>query len=273
MRVPPRSLIASCAISASLVVATWLPANSAFLQVGGLPGGNAYTPDGQFITPTAAPGSQYFRLSTGLRADGTADAAEAVNSALSPDGKTLLVLTSGYNLNFSKESGTPIQWPVLDPVTGKPTSATTKKAEWVFVFDVTGGGPRKLQQINIPNTYVGLRWDPRGNEFYVSGGGDDLVYAYKAQKDGTYAPDAAQNLPWTVFLNHNTIDNSSMNVYHEVHDGGILKNTAANAAAKGALATGAVVAGIDVSKDGSQLFAANLEDDSLSYVDLVQRKL
>src|SRR5262249_48903027 len=35
--------------------------------------------------------------STGLREDGNADAAQAVNTVLSPDGKTLLVLTSGWN--------------------------------------------------------------------------------------------------------------------------------------------------------------------------------
>ena len=51
-------------------------------------------PTGQILTPTAAPGSTIQVLSTGLREDGNADAAEAVNTALSPDGKTLLVLTS-----------------------------------------------------------------------------------------------------------------------------------------------------------------------------------
>ena len=48
-------------------------------------------PTGQVITPTAAPGSTIQVLSTGLRADGNADAAEAVNTALSPDGHTLQI--------------------------------------------------------------------------------------------------------------------------------------------------------------------------------------
>src|SRR5215471_435870 len=61
-----------------------------------LPVGNfndrSLLPTGQFITPTAAPGSTIQQLATGLRADGNADASEAVNTALSPNGKTLLIL-------------------------------------------------------------------------------------------------------------------------------------------------------------------------------------
>jgi hypothetical protein len=41
-------------------------------------------PSGQVITPLAAPGSTIQVLSTGLRPDGNADAAEAVNTALTP---------------------------------------------------------------------------------------------------------------------------------------------------------------------------------------------
>src|ERR1700733_1834619 len=75
-------------------------------------------PTGQFITPTAAPGSTIQVLATGLRADGNADASEAVNTALSPDGKTLLVMTSGWNKGNDEPNGTPITFPVLDPITG-----------------------------------------------------------------------------------------------------------------------------------------------------------
>src|SRR3984957_12720922 len=75
-------------------------------------------PTGQFITPTAAPGSTIQVLATGLRADGNADASEAVNTALSPDGKTLLVMTSGWNRNNDQPNGTPIKFPTLDPISG-----------------------------------------------------------------------------------------------------------------------------------------------------------
>jgi hypothetical protein len=84
---------------------------------------------GQRITPLAAPGSQVLPLHTDLRSDDNANAANAVTTALSPDGSTLLILTSGYNNSFYKEDGTPIVYPILDPATGLPTSQTTSNAE------------------------------------------------------------------------------------------------------------------------------------------------
>ncbi|MGP6157651.1 MAG: bifunctional YncE family protein/alkaline phosphatase family protein [Vulcanimicrobiaceae bacterium] len=245
-----------------LVSGISLPA-SAFITVGGPPQGPALVPTGLVITATKAPGSTFQRLTTGLRADGTADGAEAVNSALSPDGKTLLVLTSGYNLGFSTESGTPIAWPVLDPKTGLPTATLTSKAEWVFVFDVTGATPTKIQEINIPDTYVGLVWDPSGGRFYVSGGGDDRVYAFK-KSGGKYVADA----PF-VLLGHDDLSTTSP---IPTPDGGILKGTPAGLAAP-ALVTGAMVAGLGISKGGSQLFVANLSNDSMSYIDTATRKV
>jgi DNA-binding beta-propeller fold protein YncE len=259
MRISSRAIIAYGAMIASLATGT---TSVSAQQVGGPPQGPAFIPSGQLITATAAPGSVYLPLSTGLRPDPSADAAEAVTTAISPDGTTLLVLTSGYNMKFTTTSGQAITYPVLDPVTGKPSATTTTKAEWVFVFDVRGHLPKKLQQINIPNTYDGLVWDPAGKRFYVSGGGDDRVYAYKQGSDGNYTPDA----PF-ILLGHNDDQTAPI----PKHNGGILKNTPANAAAKGALATGAIVAGLGLSRDGSQLFAANLENDSVSVVDTAKR--
>src|SRR5947209_2956403 len=63
---------------------------------------------GQRITPSAAPGTQVLRLHTDLRSDENADASNAVTTALSPDGSTLLILTSGSNNSFYKDDGTPI---------------------------------------------------------------------------------------------------------------------------------------------------------------------
>src|SRR5215472_11023229 len=91
----------------------------AFAQSGSghttMPVGNFGTysilPTGQVITPTAAPGSTLQVLSTGLRQDGNADAAQAVNTALSPDGKTLLILTSGWNNGDRRTDGTSITFP------------------------------------------------------------------------------------------------------------------------------------------------------------------
>src|SRR5215471_11920139 len=102
------------------------------------PVGAGLLPDGFSITPTAAPGSIFRGLPTGLRSDGSADANGAVTAALSPDGTALLVVTTGYNKNFSNPDGTPITHSVLDPTTGLPSSTTDSRAEWIFLFDVRG---------------------------------------------------------------------------------------------------------------------------------------
>ncbi|MEH2413834.1 beta-propeller fold lactonase family protein [Nostoc sp.] len=227
--------------------------------VGNSESGAALLPTGQIITPAAAPGSTFAPLGTGLRTDDNADAAEAVSTALSPDGKTLLVLTSGYNQNFNDENtGSTFTYPVLDPLTGKPSGTTTPKAEWVFVYDVTSGKLVKKQQINIPNTYNGLAWAKDGSRFFVSGGIDDRVYVY-ASNGSQYVPDA----PF-ILLGHNSNQTAPFPKY----DGGLLKDTPAKA-----VSTGAVVAGIAVSQDGKTLVAANFENDSISIVDTPTRKV
>lgn len=249
-----------------LLVATALSANLQSVSartnspVGNLKNGGALLPTGQVITPAAAPGSTFSRLFTGLRPEtGGAAAAEAVTTALSPDGKTLLVLTSGYNKDFHNEkTGEVITYPVLDPQTGVASSVTTSNAEWVFVFDVSSGKLVKQQQINIPNTYNGLAWSPKGDRFYVSAGIDDRIYVYKRQAN-QYVADA----PF-ILLGHNSNSSAPFPEY----DGGLLQKTEAEEAA-----TGAVVAGIAVSKDGKTLIAANFQNDSVSIVDTVTRKV
>jgi len=101
---------------------------------------------GAWITPLAAPGSAIYELHTDLRSDDNADAANAVTSALSPDGTTLLILTTGYNTGFSKEDGRPIAYPVLDPVTGQPDWQTVlaeldpdNPGEAPGIYDVKSG--------------------------------------------------------------------------------------------------------------------------------------
>jgi hypothetical protein len=56
-------------------------------------------PNGQSITPTAAPGAIFNPLNPGLTDYPDFTAGQAVTTAVSPDGTTLLVLTSGYNRN------------------------------------------------------------------------------------------------------------------------------------------------------------------------------
>lgn len=218
----------------------------------------AILPTGKVITPKAAPGSTFEQLSTGLRPDGNADANGAVTTALSGDGETLLVLTSGYNKQFNKTTGERITYPVLDPVTGAPTDVTTDKAEWVFVYDISNGKPVKKQQINIPNTYSGIAWAPGSQRFYVSGGIDDRIYVYRLE-NGSFVPDA----PF-ILLGHNSDQTAPFPKY----DGGLLKGTPANIAS-----TGAAVSGVAVSKDGRILVATNFMNDSISVVDTLTRKV
>jgi YVTN family beta-propeller protein len=220
-------------------------------------------PTGQFITPIAAPGSTLQQLTTGLRPDGAADAAQAVNTQLSPDGKTLLILTSGWNHGFDKEDGTPITYPTIDPVTGAQSGKTTGNAEWVFVFHINPDGTAvKQQQINIPNTYSGLTWAPDGTRFYVSGGEDDRVYVYK-HSGSLYVADA----PF-ILLGHNSNQTAPLSTT----DGGILKGTKAAQAAP-AIVTGSVTAGIAVSLDGKTLVATNMQNDSISIVNTATRQV
>jgi YVTN family beta-propeller protein len=230
--------------------------------VGDLGNGAVLLPTGQVITPAAAPGSTFASLGTGLRQDDNADAAEAVTTALSPDGKTLLVLTSGYNQNFKTETGQDITHKVLDPITGQESSVQTKQSEWVFVFDVSSGSLIRKQLISIPNTYDGLTWSSDGKRFYVSAGIDDRIYVYKFD-GGKYVPDA----PF-ILLGHNSNQTAPFPKY----DGGILKDTPAGQKEPDLL-TGAVVAGLAVSQDGKTLVAANFENDSISIVDTSSRKV
>src|ERR1700690_1000364 len=75
-------------------------------------------PDGFYIIPTAAPGSTFNSLPPGLRPDGSANANGAVNTALSPDGTALPILTTGPKTGFytQGEAGSAILWPSLDPL-------------------------------------------------------------------------------------------------------------------------------------------------------------
>src|SRR5580704_6091275 len=148
--------------AAALVVMLALAAGAAMAQP------PQFTPTGQFITPTAAPGAIFQPLNPHLAGDANYTAGQAAAVALSPDGRTLLILTSGYNLYMGAD--------------GQPVP--TMSEEYVFVFDVSGRKPVQRQVILIKNTFLGLAWAPSGQKFYVSGGVDDVVYEYAKAADG-----------------------------------------------------------------------------------------
>ncbi|MDQ6768004.1 MAG: hypothetical protein M3Z41_09385 [Candidatus Eremiobacteraeota bacterium] len=229
-------------------------------------------PTGQYLTPMAAPGSHFQRLKTGLRADGGADADGAVASLVSPDGSAMLVLTTGYNTTYYANSGSPIVHSVLDPLSGLPSKVTTPASQWVFVYDLREPVPRMVQRLAIPLSYNGIAWDPHGLRFYVSAGPDDRIYIFKAA--GGPAVSAAQSWkPDTPFiaLGHNARSDAPLSQ----QDGGLLKHTRANSAAarRQGILFPAVSAGLATSADGGLLYVANMQNDSISIVDLHARRV
>ena len=94
-------------------------------------------PTGATITPTAAPGSVFVPLTTSLPDFPVYTPDGAETTAISPDGKTLLILTSGYNL--------------MEDASGNYTG--TDSGEFVFVYDIsTPSTPVR----NASSTDVGL---------------------------------------------------------------------------------------------------------------------
>jgi YVTN family beta-propeller protein len=113
------------------------------------------------ITPFVN-GGQFVTLNPELADFPSYVAGQAVTSVVSPNQKTLLVLTSGYN-QMSYSNG---------------AYAAPDSNEYVFVFDITHRIPVQTQVVQVPNTYAGIVFDPSGATFYVSGGVDDDVHIY-----------------------------------------------------------------------------------------------
>src|SRR5260370_34772946 len=108
-------------------------------------------PTGMSITPTAASGSSMQALNPDLPDLPQFTADHPVSMAVSPDGKTLLVLTSGFNQNNDS----------------KGAKAPALSNEYVFVYDISHPNPVKKQALKVANTFVGLAWHPDGKEVYA----------------------------------------------------------------------------------------------------------
>jgi YVTN family beta-propeller protein len=207
--------------------ASFLTAAAALLLGGSVaaaaPAGQ-FLPTGQRITPRAAPGAIFQPLNPGLAALPGFIAGQASAVALSPDRKTLLILTSGFNRNSGAD--------------GKRVDALSN--EYVFVYDVAGKAPVKRQVLQVPNTFLGLAWAPSGQRFYVSAGVDDAVLEYEAGAKGWQAGRK-------IGLGH--------------------------AAGLGMEGIKPATAGLAVSPDGRWLLAANLQNESVSLVNLASGKV
>ena len=119
---------------------------------------------GQQISPLAVQGSKFEYLNPDLADNPAWLAGQAVTTVVSPDKKTLLVLTSGYNRVYRTDDvldafGTYFNWP--------------DSQEYVFIYDISTNTPVKKQVVKVPNTYNGITFDPSGTAFYVSSGMGD----------------------------------------------------------------------------------------------------
>ncbi|MBZ5666090.1 MAG: phosphoesterase [Acidobacteriia bacterium] len=128
-------------------------------------------PTGATITPDAAPGSVFQPLLVNLPDYPNRAVDGAKTTAISPDGKTLLILTSGFNK--------------LRDANGKVQPQDS--SEYVFVFDISNPSvPVQNQVLFVPRAFGGLVWGPDGTKFYVAGGPDDNLHTF-AFSNGQWA--------------------------------------------------------------------------------------
>jgi hypothetical protein len=149
---------------------------------------------GQQITPLAPHGARFEPLNPELPYDpafpagGSWLASHAVSTLVSPDHRTLLILTSGYN----RASNTH-----LVPLPPAPTWIASDSNEYVFIYDISTPKPVKRQVLQVPYTYNGIVFDPSGTAFYVSGGPSDVVFIVSRGIDGIWG-----NKPAVLPLGH-----------------------------------------------------------------------
>ena len=199
---------------ATIVMALALAAGGAI----GRPMQGEMTPTGDAITPAAAPGSIFQPLNPGFADDPAFTAGQASAIAMAPDGKTLLILTSGFNLTFGASGKLIVE----------------RSMEYVFVYDIAGRAPVRREVLAIPNTFLGIAFAPDGRRFYVSGGVNDDVLEFVSGSAGFQAG----------------------RTFALGHKAGL------------GLAVKPEAAGLAVSPDGRRLLVANLQNDSVSLVDL-----
>src|SRR5262249_19663399 len=205
------------------------------------------TPPGLYITPTALDHAVQQVLNPHLANYPNFVAGEAVKAVVSPDGKTLAILTAGMNSLYYPNVGEPSTNPLIGKV---DTAAST---QFLFLYDISGANktsPVLKQIIQQLNAHVGLVWAPNGKTLYAAGGCDDVVYAY-SNNGGSFA--LSSKIP----LGHAP------------------NGCASEAADRTGLGLGVEpnVAGLAISADGKTLVAANNYNDSISVIDVASGKV
>ena len=179
-------------------------------------------PTGKAITPAAAHGAIFQELDPGLRDAPAIRAGDAVAVSVSPDGRTLAILTSGFNRNWG-----PGAKAFADFVPGLST-------EYLFLFDVSGARPKRLQVLPIPNSFQGLAWAHASDRVFVAGGKDDDVLEF-VRSGAAFVADRTFRLG---------------------HKSGV------------GVSVSPIAGALAVSPDGNRLLVANFQNDSVSLVDL-----
>jgi len=194
------------------------------------------TPPGLFITPTALPHAVQQVLNPGLANYPNFVAGEAVKAVVSPDGKTIAILTAGMNSLYFPNVGEPSTNPNIGKV---DASAST---QFLFLYDISDANktsPVLKQAIQQLNAHVGLVWAPNGQAIYAAGGCDDAVYAYGR-------------------------NGSSFSLSSKIPLGHAAKGCSSQAGV--GLGVSANTSGLAISTDGGTLVVANNYNDSISVV-------
>lgn len=201
--------------------------------------GKLPTPPGLYVTPTAPlTGAIQQPLNPHLAKYPKFVAGEAVKVLLSPDAKTLAILTAGQNSLYDS--------------TGKvDKSAST---QYIFLYNVAGvykTKPVLKQVIQQPNSYIGLVWTPNGKTLYAAGGCDDVVWGYS--NNGT-----------------SFVQSAKISLGHDPANGCFDNNGTPAGLGLGVYPN---AAGLAISADGKTLVVANNYNDSISVIDTATAKV
>lgn len=124
---------------------------------------------------------------------------------------------------------------------GKPVAALS--GEYIFVFDLTDAVPTQKQVLSLPNSFAGISFAPDGRHFYVGGGSDDTLVAFVQNPSG----------------------------WRQEGDPLILGHAKGLGLDVGKMKPG--TAGLALTRDGTRAVIANLQNDSVSVIDLANRQV
>ena len=211
---------------------------------------------GQQITPLVIKDSKFENLNPDLADNPDWLAGHAVTSVVSPDHKTMLVLTSGYNRVYRTDGipdagGSYFNWP--------------DSQEYVFIYDISTKTPIKKQVLKVPNTYNGIVFDPSGEAFYVSSGMGDFPF----DSTGNVNPSKSAGDNIHIFILNSTSGlwehNSELALGHVAGQGLVVEPTSGpQLPVNERVAVAPCAAGVAISSDGQTLVVANYYNDSIT---------